>query len=110
MMTAYGSEQVAAEALRGGADDYIAKPIDLRRLRELLERNLEKQRLRAERQSLFERLKDSNRYFMRQHSALRQADEEILHVNRQFEQSNCYKSEFLANRSYGVSTPHNSIS
>src|SRR5438093_1113903 len=28
MMTAYGSEQVAAEALRGGADDYIAKPID----------------------------------------------------------------------------------
>src|SRR5207302_1946266 len=52
MMTAYGSEQVAAEALRGGADDYIAKPIDLHRLRELLERNLEKQRRRAERLGL----------------------------------------------------------
>src|SRR5881296_39374 len=96
MMTAYGSEQVAAEALRGGADDYIAKPIDL-------------QRLRAERQSLVSRLKDSNRYLMRQHSALRRADEEILQVNRQLEQSNRYKSEFLANMSHELRTPLNAI-
>ncbi|HEY0493140.1 MAG TPA: response regulator [Candidatus Dormibacteraeota bacterium] len=109
MMTAYGSEQVAAEALRGGADDYIAKPIDLHRLRELLERNLEKQRLRAERQGLVSRLKDSNRYLMRQHAALRQADEEILQVNRQLEKSNRYKSEFLANMSHELRTPLNAI-
>ena len=109
MMTAYGSEQVAAEALRGGADDYTAKPIDLQRLRELLERNLEKQRLRAERQSLVARLKDSNRYLMRQHAALRRADEEILQVNRQLEQSNRYKSEFLANMSHELRTPLNAI-
>ena len=109
MMTAYGSEQVAAEALRGGADDYIAKPIDLQRLRELLERNLEKQRLRAERQRLVARLKDSNRYLMRQHAALRRADEEILQVNRQLEQSSRYKSEFLANMSHELRTPLNAI-
>ena len=109
MMTAYGSEQVAAEALRGGADDYIAKPIDLQRLRELLDRNLEKQRLRQERQSLLARLKDSNRYLMRQHAALRRADEEILQVNRQLEQSNRYKSEFLANMSHELRTPLNAI-
>ena len=109
MMTAYGSEQVAAEALRGGADDYIAKPIDLQRLREMLQRNLEKQRLRAERQSLVARLKDSNRYLMRQHAALRRADEEILQVNRQLEQSNRYKSEFLANMSHELRTPLNAI-
>ena len=109
MMTAYGSEQVAAEALRGGADDYLAKPIDLQRLRELLVRNLEKQRLRAERQSLIRRLKDSNRYLMRQHAALRRADEEILQVNRQLEQSNRYKSEFLANMSHELRTPLNAI-
>jgi len=109
MMTAYGSEQVAAEALRGGADDYIGKPIDLQRLRELLEHNLEKQRLRAERQSLVARLKDSNRYLMRQHAALRRADEEILQVNRQLEQSNRYKSEFLANMSHELRTPLNAI-
>ena len=109
MMTAYGSEQVAAEALRGGADDYIAKPIDLQRLRALLERNLDKQRLRAERQSLVARLKDSNRYLMRQHAALRRADEEILHINRQLEQSNRYKSEFLANMSHELRTPLNAV-
>ena len=109
MMTAYGSEQVAAEALRGGADDYIAKPIDLQRLRELLDRNLDKQRLRAERQGLVSRLKDSNRYLMRQHAALRQADEEILQVNRQLEKSNRYKSEFLANMSHELRTPLNAI-
>ena len=109
MMTAYGSEQVAAEALRGGADDYIAKPIDLHRLRDLLERNLEKQRLRAERQSLVARLKESNRYLMRQHAALRRADEEILQVNRQLEQSSRYKSEFLANMSHELRTPLNAI-
>ncbi len=109
MMTAYGSEQVAAEALRGGADDYIAKPIDLQRLRELLDRNLDKQRLRAERQGLVNRLKDSNRYLMRQHAALRQADEEILQVNRQLEKSNRYKSEFLANMSHELRTPLNAI-
>src|SRR3989442_6260694 len=109
MMTAYGSEQVAAEALRGGADDYIAKPIDLRRLRELLERNREKQRLRAERQSLVARLKDWNRYLMRQHAARRQADEETLRVNRQLEQSSRYKSEFLANMSHELRTPLNAI-
>jgi CheY-like chemotaxis protein len=109
MMTAYGSEQVAAEALRGGADDYIAKPIDLQRLRALLERNLDKQRLRAERQSLVERLKDSNRYLMRQHAALRRADEEILQINRQLEQSNRYKSEFLANMSHELRTPLNAV-
>jgi signal transduction histidine kinase/uncharacterized protein (DUF302 family) len=109
MMTAYGSEQVAAEALRGGADDYIAKPIDLQRLRELLERNLDKQRLRAERQGLVSRLQDSNRYLMRQHAALRQADEEILQVNRQLEKSNRYKSEFLANMSHELRTPLNAI-
>jgi len=109
MMTAYGSEQVAADALRGGADDYIAKPIDLQRLREMLDRNLEKQRLRAERQTLIARLKDSNRYLMRQHAALRLADEEIMQVNRQLEQSSRYKSEFLANMSHELRTPLNAI-
>jgi len=109
MMTAYGSEQVAAEALRGGADDYIAKPIELVRLRQLLDRNLEKQRLRAERQSLVRRLQESNRYLMRQHAALRRADEEILQVNRQLEQSSRFKSEFLANMSHELRTPLNAI-
>ncbi|TMD07834.1 MAG: response regulator [Chloroflexi bacterium] len=109
MMTAFGSEQVAAEALRGGADDYIGKPIELPRLRDLLERNLEKQRLRAERLALLRRLKESNRYLVRQHAALRRADHEIMQANRQLEQSNRFKSEFLANMSHELRTPLNAI-
>src|SRR3989442_793125 len=61
------------------------------------------------RQILVARLKDSNRYLMRQHAALRRADEEILQVNRQLEQSNRYKSEFLANMSHELRTPLNAI-
>src|SRR6202035_502648 len=64
LMTAYGAAQVAAEALRGGADDYKSKPIDLQRLRALLDSNLDKQALRAERKDMVARLKDSNRYLM----------------------------------------------
>jgi len=109
MMTAFGSEQVAAEALRGGADDYIGKPIELPRLRELLERNLDKQRSRGERMALLRRLKESNRYLVRQHAALRRADQEIMQVNRQLEQSNRFKSEFLANMSHELRTPLNAI-
>jgi signal transduction histidine kinase len=109
MMTAFGSEEVAAEAVRRGADDYIAKPIDLRRLRELVERNLEKHRLRLDRQDLLRRLKESNRYLTRQHQQLRLAEEHILAVNRQLEQANRFKSEFLANMSHELRTPLNAI-
>ena len=33
LMTAYGSEQIAAEALRSGAYNYLSKPFDLEDLR-----------------------------------------------------------------------------
>jgi signal transduction histidine kinase len=109
MMTAFGSEQVAAEAVRRGADDYIAKPIELARLRELIERNLEKYRLRLERQALLRRLKESNHYLTRQHEQLRLAQEQILAQNRQLEEASRFKSEFLANMSHELRTPLNAI-
>ncbi len=109
IMTAFGSEETAAEAVRRGADDYIAKPIDLKRLRELVERNLEKHRLRLERADLMRRLQESNRYLMQQHRQVRLAEEQILAVNRQLEQANRFKSEFLANMSHELRTPLNSI-
>ncbi len=48
LITAYGSESVAAEALRAGAYDYLAKPFDLEQLRATVRNAVEKRRLRRE--------------------------------------------------------------
>jgi two-component system response regulator AtoC len=43
MMTAYGSRQIALEALRNGASDYFSKPFEVDELRIVVRRALEKQ-------------------------------------------------------------------
>ena len=40
MLTAYGSKDVAVEALRGQADDYIEKPLDIDSTRQVIEKFL----------------------------------------------------------------------
>lgn len=57
LMTAYGSEEVAAQAIREGADDYISKgrlQIDL--LRNRIDRALKQQKLESENRDLKDRL------------------------------------------------------
>jgi serine phosphatase RsbU (regulator of sigma subunit) len=49
MMTAFGTEQVAIEALRSGADDYLRKPFEAAELQAILDRTVT--RLRLERQN-----------------------------------------------------------
>ena len=48
MMTAYGSEQVAMEALKRGADDYLVKPLDEDEPLPSVRKNLEKVRRRKQ--------------------------------------------------------------
>jgi DNA-binding NtrC family response regulator len=48
VMTAYGTAQTAIEAIQNGAYDYLTKPLDLRRLRAILERIEQSCALRAE--------------------------------------------------------------
>jgi len=48
LMTAYGSEHVAAEALRAGAYDYLSKPFEIDELRVVVRNAIEKQSLRRE--------------------------------------------------------------
>ncbi|MGB9597337.1 MAG: sigma-54-dependent transcriptional regulator, partial [Candidatus Poribacteria bacterium] len=48
MITAYGSEEKAVEAIRAGADDYIPKPIDGDELLMKLSKSVEMRRLRDE--------------------------------------------------------------
>jgi len=52
LFTAYGSEQVAVDALRLGVQDYLSKPVDLEVLRDTVTRALSETRLRREKVSL----------------------------------------------------------
>jgi DNA-binding response OmpR family regulator len=59
IVTAYGSEDVATDALRLGADDYVAKPLRVPHLCFRIQRNLEKARLRASRELLNKQLRQT---------------------------------------------------
>jgi two-component system, NtrC family, response regulator AtoC len=56
IMTGHGSIESAVEAMRQGAYDYIEKPFRVERLRQLLQRMIEKVRLVTENQFLRERI------------------------------------------------------
>ncbi len=59
--TAYGAVESAVAAMRGGAADFLTKPIDVERLGLVLQRELERQTLRREAEGLRARLKDRQR-------------------------------------------------
>jgi len=52
MVTAYGTIARAVEAIRAGADDYLAKPFEAQALRLAIERTLERRRLERENRRL----------------------------------------------------------
>jgi DNA-binding NtrC family response regulator len=57
MMTAFGTVESAVEAMKGGAYDYLSKPIDMQRLRALVLKALEFQAVVAENNELRLRLR-----------------------------------------------------
>lgn len=52
LLTAYGSERLAVQALKSGAYDYLAKPYDIQELRAVVARAAERQELRSEVENL----------------------------------------------------------
>jgi DNA-binding NtrC family response regulator len=56
MITAYGSEKIAVEAMKAGADDYVPKPFDNDELRVVVARSLERHRLERENRLLREQV------------------------------------------------------
>jgi DNA-binding NtrC family response regulator len=56
LMTAYGSEKVAVQAMKRGAYDYITKPLDLEKLDVVLTRALHSRRVETENRRLREEL------------------------------------------------------
>ena len=47
MITAHGSEKIAVEAMKAGAEDYVPKPFDNDEIRLVVQRALERTRLAA---------------------------------------------------------------
>ncbi|HEY7519832.1 MAG TPA: sigma-54 dependent transcriptional regulator [Methylomirabilota bacterium] len=61
VMTAYGTVESAVSAMKGGAADYLAKPLNLEDLRHRLDRARERRALRAENRDLREALQERHR-------------------------------------------------
>lgn len=62
MMTAYGSERIAVDAMKAGAYDYVSKPYDVDELRCLAQNALETVRLRRENESLRDEIRRRSGY------------------------------------------------
>jgi two-component system NtrC family response regulator/two-component system response regulator HydG len=58
LMTAYGTVKTAVKAMKLGAEDYLAKPIDFEELEVVLARTIDKKRLLEETRNLRARLDD----------------------------------------------------
>ncbi|MBW2281697.1 MAG: sigma-54-dependent Fis family transcriptional regulator [Deltaproteobacteria bacterium] len=56
MITAHGTEKIAVEAMKLGAEDYVPKPFDNEELRVVVKRALERTRLQRENRMLLERV------------------------------------------------------
>jgi DNA-binding NtrC family response regulator len=56
MITAHGSEKIAVEAMKAGAEDYVPKPFDNDEIRVVVTRSLERTRLERENRMLLDRI------------------------------------------------------
>lgn len=59
VITAYGTVETAVEAMRRGAFDFITKPVDLKLIRQQVQKALDHHRLRSENRELKDRLADA---------------------------------------------------
>jgi two-component system, sensor histidine kinase and response regulator len=116
LITGHGDHDLAVQALRGGAHDYVQKPIDrdyfvasLRRAieRHQLSQQLARQRLAVELQMKAiedcaqDRAHDLREFFHREQQARAELDE----VNRKLEQAHRQREEFIAMVAHELGNP-----
>ncbi len=74
LITAYGSESIAIDALRAGAHNYLAKPFDVEELRLIVAGALDKQRLLRENRRYYRELERTLAELRESQTALVQAE------------------------------------
>jgi len=78
LTTAYGSEQVAVEALRRGADDYLRKPFDRTEFQAVLDRTLRRLELSRENAQLQQALDEKGRQLAAELARAAEVQSELL--------------------------------
>jgi serine phosphatase RsbU (regulator of sigma subunit) len=78
LTTAFGSEPVAINALRRGADDYLPKPFDTREFQAVLQRMLDRLRLRRQNVALRAQLDEKHRLLEAELSRAARIQAELL--------------------------------
>jgi serine phosphatase RsbU (regulator of sigma subunit) len=78
LTTAFGSEPVAINALRRGADDYLAKPFDMREFLSVFQRTLDRMRLRRQNTALRAQLDEKHRQLEAELSRAARIQAELL--------------------------------
>ena len=78
LTTAFGSEQVAVEALRRGADDYLRKPFDRTEFQAVLDRTLRRLELSRENAQLQLQLDEKGRQLAAELARAAQVQSELL--------------------------------
>lgn len=104
-MTAYGSEEVAAEALRAGADDYLIKPLHPWSIVPLVEENLEKRRQRSLLYRLVEELRTANQRLSAQQEELLAQNTSLQHAYAQLEEYDQLKEDWLGMMVHDLKSP-----
>lgn len=128
MMTAYGSEMVAVDALKRGADDYMIKPLEQDEPLPTVRQNLEKQRRRRdvervaetlrqsakpemeEKQRLIDELRESSITLMDQYNRLLAAEEQNRAYAERLEQMVDERTHDLQRRTRELAALHSVLS
>ncbi|MBI5789680.1 MAG: diguanylate cyclase [Candidatus Schekmanbacteria bacterium] len=78
IMTAYGSEQVAVDAMKKGASDYLTKPFNTKEVCQVIKENIERSRIMISRNQLLEMLRSSSAELIGQISELERSNKELI--------------------------------
>ncbi len=78
IMTAYGSEQVAVDAMKKGADDYLTKPFNTKEVCQVIKENIERSRIMISRNQLLEMLRSSSSELIDQIDELERSNKELI--------------------------------